>query len=119
MALAIYQDKPTSLGSLGNWLVHMPNENPINPPPRINRSQVSKLIYIKGSFKLLRLYDIYNNILSPIQRCQHHTVIVLDRKPKSWVINEYMHDLTHANGQVNKPDYEMMKNDQESKVQNN
>jgi hypothetical protein len=40
MAGAVYGEDPITLGSLGNWLVLLPDENPANPPPRINRGQV-------------------------------------------------------------------------------
>ncbi len=42
MAGAVYGEDPITLGSLGNWLVLLPDENPANPPPRINRGQVQQ-----------------------------------------------------------------------------
>ncbi len=46
LAKAIYSDAPITLSVLGNWLLHLPKENALNPPIRINRGQVHKRDFI-------------------------------------------------------------------------
>jgi len=81
LAQAIYANNPISLAELSNWLVHLPEEDPNDPPLRINR----------GS------------------RCHHHSVIVIDRKPKKEILKEYIYHLRRAFGQINRPPPKRMK----------
>jgi len=99
LASAIYEEKPLPLGSIGNWLVHLPEESDFFPPLRINRGQVL------SCFLHLSLCVTFHLIVSFFQRCHHHTVVVIDRKPKDDVLDEYIHDLRRAQGQINKPNF--------------
>lgn len=80
MAGAVYGEDPITLGSLGNWLVLLPDENPANPPPRINRGQ----------------------------RCHHHSTIVLQGAPPQQALSEYLFHLRRGFGQLNRPPPEGM-----------
>eukprot|EP01087_Luapelamoeba_hula_P023302 TRINITY_DN8547_c0_g1_i2.p1 TRINITY_DN8547_c0_g1~~TRINITY_DN8547_c0_g1_i2.p1 ORF type:complete len:800 (-),score=189.59 TRINITY_DN8547_c0_g1_i2:79-2478(-) len=75
LAGCIYENTPVSLGSIGNWLVSLPDDNPISPPQRINRGQ----------------------------RCYHHTTVVIDRQISKAALYKYLYHLRRAFGQINRP----------------
>lgn len=72
---AVYENKPISLNSLGNWLLLMNGENTSSPPSRV----------------------AYGG------HAYHHSIVVLDSEPSPAALQEYLFHLRHAYGQKNRP----------------
>jgi len=72
---ARYGDKTTSLGALGNWMVHLPGEDGSNPPTRLD--------YTRHAF--------------------HHTTVVISHEPPLDLLQDYLFHFRHAYGQKNRP----------------
>lgn len=75
MANALYQGSTVSLCTLGNWLLHLPDEDPSSPPFRLDYAR----------------------------HANHQTTVVIPRQPSSQLLQRFLFHLRHAFGQKNRP----------------
>eukprot|EP01124_Arcella_intermedia_P009415 TRINITY_DN1613_c0_g1_i7.p1 TRINITY_DN1613_c0_g1~~TRINITY_DN1613_c0_g1_i7.p1 ORF type:complete len:659 (+),score=110.64 TRINITY_DN1613_c0_g1_i7:27-2003(+) len=73
---ALYRKLPVSLTTIGNWMLMSVLESPDKTPHRL------------GSYA---------------KRCYHHSAVVIDKKPNSSLLKEYLFHLKRAYGQKNRP----------------
>lgn len=72
---ARYRGETVSLSTLGNWLLHLENEDTNAVPERLDHAR----------------------------HAYHHSTVVLDREPPSDILQAYLFHLRHAYGQKNRP----------------